>query len=48
MTAAIYGGKYPQLASALLDHGDPRATEENYNHSSGMSAGEESTLITKS
>ena len=30
-TAAVYGGKYPYLASALLGHRDPRVNEEHYN-----------------
>ena len=30
-TAAAYGGKTPHLASALLNHTDPRVTEEHYN-----------------
>jgi len=37
-TAAIYGGKTPHLASALLNHTDPRVTEEHYNRASTMSA----------
>ena len=37
-TAAIYGGGTPYLASALLDHRDPRVTEEHYNRASSMSA----------
>jgi integrase len=47
-TAAIYGGSHPHLASALLNHRDPRVTEEHYNRSIGMSAGEEYALITRS
>jgi integrase len=46
-TAAIYGGSHPHLASALLNHRDPRVTEEHYNRSTNMSAGEEYALITK-
>jgi integrase len=46
-TAAIYGGNHPHLASALLGHRDPRVTEENYNHSIGMTAGHEYALITQ-
>ena len=30
-TAAVYGGNHPHLASALLNHRDPRVTEEHYN-----------------
>jgi integrase len=30
-TAAAYGSKTPHLASALLNHTDPRVTEEHYN-----------------
>lgn len=47
-TAAVYGGNHPHLASALLNHRDPRVTEEHYNHSTNMSAGEEYAVITKS
>jgi integrase len=37
-TAAAYGGKTPHLASALLNHTDPRVTEEHYNRASTVSA----------
>jgi integrase len=37
-TAAIYGGNNPYLASALLQHTDPRVTEEHYNRATSMSA----------
>jgi integrase len=47
-TAAIYGGNYPHLASALLNHRDPRINEERYNRAMGLSAGEEYADITKS
>lgn len=47
-TAAIYGGKLPYLASALLGHRDKRVTEEHYNFSTSLSAGEEYALITGS
>jgi integrase len=47
-TAAIYGGNHPHLASALLSHRDPRVTEEHYNRSTGLSAGEEYAKITQS
>ena len=45
-TAALYGGKYPHLASALNGHRDTRVTEEHYNRSMGLSAGEEYASIT--
>jgi integrase len=38
-TAATYGGNTPHLASALLNHTDPRITEEHYNRASSISAG---------
>jgi integrase len=44
-TAAVYGGIYPHLASALLNHRDPRVTDEHYNRSTSISAGEEYALI---
>ena len=37
-TAATYGGSTPHLASALLNHTDPRITEEHYNRTSSISA----------
>src|SRR6516164_2361564 len=37
-TAAAYGGNTPHLASALLNHTDPRVTEEHYNRASSLSA----------
>jgi integrase len=37
-TAAAYGGATPHLASALLNHTDPRVTEEHYNRASSVSA----------
>jgi integrase len=37
-TAAAYGGSTPHLASALLNHTDPRVTEEHYNRASSISA----------
>ena len=46
-TAAVYGGKHPHLASALLNHRDPRVTEEHYNRATTFSAGEEYALITQ-
>jgi integrase len=33
-TAAAYGGATPHLASALLNHSDPRITQEHYNRTS--------------
>jgi hypothetical protein len=37
-TSTIYGGDTPHLASALLQHKDPRVTEEHYNRAISMSA----------
>lgn len=37
-TAAAYGGSTPHLASAILNHTDPRVTEEHYNRASSLSA----------
>ena len=37
-SAAIYAGNRPYLASVLLDHRDPRVTEEHYNRASSMTA----------
>jgi integrase len=37
-TAAAYGGSIPHLASALLNHTNPRVTEEHYNRASSVSA----------
>jgi integrase len=45
-TAAIYGGSIPHLASALLNHTDPRVTEEHYNRASSMSASQIYARIT--
>jgi hypothetical protein len=39
-TAAVYGGKYPYLASALLGHRDPRVTDEHYNRATSLEAGD--------
>jgi site-specific recombinase XerD len=47
-TAAIYGKNNPHLASALLGHRDPRVTDENYNRSTSLSAGEEYAIIARS
>ena len=46
-TAAVYGGNHPHLASALLNHRDPRVTEEHYNRATTFSAGDEYSLITQ-
>lgn len=46
-TAALYGGKHPHLASALLNHRDSRVTEEHYNRAMSISAGEEYAAITR-
>jgi integrase len=43
--AAAYGGNIPHLASALLNHTDPRVTEEHYNRASSMSAAAAYALI---
>jgi integrase len=37
-TAAAYGTDTPHLASAVLNHTDPRVTEEHYNRASSMNA----------
>ena len=37
-TAAAYGGSTPHLASAILNHTDPRITEEHYNRATTVSA----------
>jgi integrase len=37
-TAAAYGGNTRHLASALLNHTDPRVTEEHYNRATSVSA----------
>jgi site-specific recombinase XerD len=47
-TAAVYSGDRPHLASALLNHRDPRVTQEHYNLSTNLGAGEEYALITQS
>jgi len=47
-TAAIHGEGRPHLASALLNHRDSRVTEEHYNHSTLLTAGQEYALITQS
>jgi integrase len=47
-TAAAYGGTTPHLASALLNHTDPRVTEEHYNRATSISASQIYAEITKS
>jgi integrase len=47
-TAAAYAGSTPHLASALLNHTDPRVTEEHYNRASSMSASKVYAMITDS
>jgi integrase len=37
-TAATHAGKLPHLASALLNHTDPRVTEEHYNRATSINA----------
>ena len=37
-TAAAYGGNIPHLASAVLNHTDPRVTEEHYNRAPSIGA----------
>jgi site-specific recombinase XerD len=44
-TAAVYGGKYPHLGSALMGHRDSRVTE-NYNHAIGFETGDAYAAIT--
>jgi integrase len=44
-TAAAYGGDTPHLASALLNHTDPRVTEEHYNRASSVTASKAYTEI---
>jgi integrase len=45
-TAAVYGGKYPHLASALLGHRDPRA-KEHYDRATSLEAGDTYAAITE-
>lgn len=37
-TAAAYAGQTPHLASAILNHTDPRVTEQHYNRASSIGA----------
>jgi integrase len=46
-TAVVYGGKVPHLASALLNHTDPRVTEDHYNRASSMSAAQSYAALIK-
>lgn len=46
-TAAVYGGNVPHLASALLNHTDPRITEQHYNHATSMSAAQSYAALIK-
>jgi integrase len=47
-TAAAYAGKTPHLASAVLNHTDPRMTEQHYNRSSSVNASKIYAEITRS
>jgi integrase len=47
-TAAAYCGDHPHLASALLNHRGTKVTEEHYNYSTSLSAGEEYAAIVRS
>src|SRR5262249_12226933 len=47
-TAAAYGESTPHLASALLNHTDPRVTEEHYNRATSISASQIYAEITNS
>jgi integrase len=47
-TAAGYGGNTPHLASALLNHTDPRVTEEHYNRATSIAASTVYAAITNS
>jgi site-specific recombinase XerD len=47
-TAALYGRGRPHLASALLGHRGSRVTEEHYNFSANLGAGDEYASITRS
>jgi integrase len=47
-TAAAYGGSTPHLASAILNHTDPRVTEEHYNRATSISAARIYAEITNS
>jgi len=47
-SAAAYGGNTPHLASALLNHTDPRVTEEHYNRATSIGASRIYAAITNS
>ena len=47
-TAAAYGVSTPHLASAILNHTDPRVTEEHYNRATSISAARMYAEITNS
>ena len=47
-TAAVYGGKNPHLPSARLGNRGTKVTEEHYNQSTSLSAGEEYVAIVRS
>jgi integrase len=46
-TAAVYGSNTPHLASALLNHTDPRVTEDHYNRASSLSAAQTYSAIVR-
>jgi integrase len=46
-TAAMYGSRFPHLASALLNHTDARVTEEPYNRATSISAASTYAEITR-
>jgi hypothetical protein len=46
-TAAVYGGRYPYLGSALLGHRDSRV-DEHYNRVTSLEAGDTYAGITES
>ena len=45
-TAAVYGGQYPHLGSALLGHRDSRI-DEHYNRATSLEAGDTYAAITE-
>jgi site-specific recombinase XerD len=47
-TAAAYGSNTPHLASALLNHTDPRVTEEDYTRTTSITASKTYTDIVSS
>jgi hypothetical protein len=47
-TVVALGDNNPHLASAVLNHRDPRVNEEHYNRAMGISAGEEYATIAQS